>query len=227
MNSPSNASEIMKTWRRLIRSFTLLELLMVVAIISVLSALMMPAINTAKDSAKRARCQSNLHQIGLAVQMYINDKASYLPFACTIATETPPYPGPHPPYLQDLIRPYLSGPDVGMGTNSGVFICPSVKMGWVLTTNPRNDYRYNWWFCNGWNLSTPSRIGITADRLTGSSSAVIVFDMAWNNWAYKDLPHKGVDAVYADGHAGFVDGAWFIVNGDEQTGSFCSSGFAP
>lgn len=215
----------MKFRKRPGRSFSLLELLIVISLISVLSALMMPALKAAKDSAARAKCQSNLHQTGVAIQMYINDKKGYLPFARTMTTETPPYPSPPPPYLQDLIRPYLQGPDVGMGTNSPVFVCPSVKMGWVLAVSPRCDYRYNWWFCNGWNLPTPSRIGITADSLTMSSSAVVVFDMAWNNWAYKDLPHNGIDAVYADGHSAFVNGTWFIVNGDEFSGSFCSTGF--
>lgn len=52
------------------RAFTLVELLVVIAIIAVLIALLLPAIQAAREAARRARCQSNLHQIGLALEMY-------------------------------------------------------------------------------------------------------------------------------------------------------------
>ena len=55
------------------RSFTLIELLVVIAIIAVLAAMLLPALSSARNSARTAHCASNLKQLGIAAHMYTSD----------------------------------------------------------------------------------------------------------------------------------------------------------
>lgn len=64
------------------RAFTLIEMLVVLAIIGTLAALLLPALSSARESGRRTACLSNLTQIGQTMLMYCNNNSEYLPSFC-------------------------------------------------------------------------------------------------------------------------------------------------
>ncbi len=60
-------------------AFTLIELLVVIGVIAILAALLLPVFARAKESGRATVCLSNLHQIGLALQVYVQDNNNRMP----------------------------------------------------------------------------------------------------------------------------------------------------
>jgi len=69
----------MSIYNKKTNAFTLIELLVVIAIIGILAAMLLPALNTARERARSALCVTNLRQIGTAITMYADDHDDYYP----------------------------------------------------------------------------------------------------------------------------------------------------
>ena len=103
------------------QAFTLIELLVVIAIIGILAAMLLPALNKAREKGRMAVCVSNLHQITVAIHLYTDENDGYMP---TPSYGASPAPGPWP----KLLGPYM--PRRGNSSTAmanKAFICPSAQ----------------------------------------------------------------------------------------------------
>jgi prepilin-type N-terminal cleavage/methylation domain-containing protein/prepilin-type processing-associated H-X9-DG protein len=108
------------------RAFTLVELLVVIAIIGVLVALLLPAIQAAREAARRSQCSNNLKQLGLAVQMHHDAKQAYPTGRNASDTRSVSWAYYSLPYLEQntMFRAYRKELEVFDDLNSQTFRTP-------------------------------------------------------------------------------------------------------
>src|SRR3954463_10193494 len=88
-------------------AFTLIELLIVIAIIAILAALLLPVLGRARESGRSAACLSNLHQIGIALQLYVQDNENILPTMYDTPLATNSLPGTNIVSVNMVLTNYL------------------------------------------------------------------------------------------------------------------------
>ena len=166
-------------------AFTLIELLVVIGIIGILASLLVPAISRAKENGRVAKCLSNLHQIGIGLQLYVGDNENRMPMMRDATYGTNAVVSTNAP---------LPSPDVVLARNlsgTNVWQCPSDRDG--IFTQSGSSYAWN-------SLLN----GQDADHLK-----VFLLDPGQHNipvFYDKESFHKaiGVDKdinfLYADGH---------------------------
>ena len=164
-------------------AFTLIELLVVIAIISVLAALLLPTLGHAKETARATACLSNLHQAGIALQIYVQENNNKMPVMRDVSTDPAVAATNTFPAINQVLAAQLG--------NTNVLRCPSdLPQLFELTGS---SYSWN-------NLLN----GEDADHLVvfnihfDPHEIPVVYDK--QDFHKARGPDRAVNYLYADGH---------------------------
>ena len=167
VNKPLHTSRF-----RILSGFTLVELLVVIAIIGILVALLLPAVQAAREAARRTHCINNFKQIGVAMHNYHTALRTFPPGMAIFQITDPQFATPPPPFnglgWSGLILPYLESQAVydlfdysiepyeifsGTNTEAGAlriatYVCPSDPYDGLVEVGTDDGVPYSWWKTN-------------------------------------------------------------------------------
>ncbi len=183
--------------------FSLIELLVVIAILGMLISLLLPAVQAAREAARRMNCGSNLREIGLGTQLHVS-YYGYYPQAYDSSSGTALR-------WMDLLKPYIS-------KGCSVWRCPSDPVQKTYPYDPEITLSYglNLWRIPGYtDKAHYFWYRVRRETIRSTSSLILVGDCApgrmqiandvkvfANPIQYVDYRHSGgcFNAVYCDGH---------------------------
>jgi len=153
-------------------NFTLIELLIVIAIIAILASMLLPALTQARERGKCSSCSGNLKSLGMAVGMYVQDNYGFLPACSPTDTNT---------WVHQLKRNYSS-------LTNKQFLCPGnngLRPAWIdspvnfwspVSNAQSTEYGFNIGIADPWSPTTYTKITLVRNP----SSKVFLMDSVTN-----------------------------------------------